>query len=235
MYVCFLNAAGALTSRTNDRSFKGITSKALTQPETKALSKESALYMSIYLTGIKTNKILSSTFTLAQSGINSDKDFRYNNGSTMFTGIHNNMNQKTTTSGANSLLILTISLNTFVILIVCCIFVLCVFRKRTWIFQKIFENDEKGNLYDKNRLYAKGRLFREATGLLHKDQDLDIEMTEMTASVGNFMNDNSWPVSLTQKRYSPHDVHVYENDTDPYLAPEITESESENHQYLTVV
>lgn len=191
--------------------------------------------MSVYSTGLKTNGILSSTFTLAQSEINLDKDVIYNNGSIVFTGNNNNMNKKTTTSGTNSLLILTISLNTFVIFIVCCIFVLCLFCKRKWVFQKIFENNKKGNLYDRNRLYAKERLFQEATRLSHKDKDVDIEMTEMTASVGNFINDNSVSVSLTQKRYSPHDVLVYENDIDPYLAPEITESESENHQYLTVV
>lgn len=232
MYFCFLNAAGALTS---SRSFKGITSEALAQPKTKVLSNESALYVSVNSTGMKTNKMFSSTFTLSQSEISSDKDLTYHNGSTVFTGNNDNMNEKTITSGTNRLLIFTISLNTVVILIVFCIFVLCLFCKRKWIVQKVFENDEKGNLCDKKKLYAKGRLLREATDLSHKDQDVDIEMTEMTASVGNFMNDNSVPVPLTQKRYSSHNVHVYENDLDPYLATEMTESESENSQYLTVV
>lgn len=89
MYFCFLNAAGALTSSI---SFKGITSEAITQPETKVRSNESALYMSFYSTGMKTNGILSSTFTLDKSDTNLDKDFRYNNGSIVFTGNNNNMN-----------------------------------------------------------------------------------------------------------------------------------------------
>lgn len=210
-----------------------MTSKALTQSETKALSNESALYMYIYSTGSKTNEILSSTFTLAQSRGNQDKDFRFNNGSTTFSGNINNMNEKTTESGANSILILTISLNTFVILIICCIFVLCLFCKRKWIFKKIFENDEKGNLYDKNRSYAKERLFQEPARLLYKHQDVDIEMTEMTASVGNFINENPVTRSMPQEGYYP--CNVYENDIDPYLASPMTESELENHQYLTVV
>lgn len=53
MYFCFLNAAGALTSSI---SFKGITSEAITQPETKVLSNESALYMSFYSTGMKNER-----------------------------------------------------------------------------------------------------------------------------------------------------------------------------------
>lgn len=162
-----------------------------------------------------------------------DKDFRFNNGSTTFSGNIKNMNEETTESGSNGILILTISLNTFVILIICCIFVLCLFCKRKWIFQQIFENDEKGNLYDKKSSYVKGRIFQKPARLLHKHQDVDIEMTEMTASVGNFINENPVTRSMLQEGYYQHDV--YENDIDPYLASPMTELDLENHQYLTVV
>lgn len=78
-----------------------------------------------------------------------------------------------------------------------------------------------------------GRLFQEPARLLHKHQDVDIEIMEMTASAGNFTNENSVPRSLSQDKYYPH--NVYENEIDPYFVPQMTESELENHQYLTVV
>lgn len=233
MYVFFLDSDTVFTSSTNSRSFNGITSKALTQSKIKALSNESYLYMYIHSTGMKRNEILSSTLTVTQSRGNKDKDFRFNNGSTTFSGNIKNMNEETTESGSNGILILTISLNTFVILIICCIFVLCLFCKRKWIFQQIFENDEKGNLYDKKSSYVKGRIFQKPARLLHKHQDVDIEMTEMTASVGNFINENPVTRSMLQEGYYQHDV--YENDIDPYLASPMTELDLENHQYLTVV
>lgn len=233
MYVFFLDSDNVFTSSTNSRSFNGITSKALTQSKIKALSNESDLYMYIHSTGMKRNAILSSTLTITQSRGNKDNDFRFKNGSTTFSGNIKNMNEETTESGSNSILILTISLNTFVILIICCIFVLCLFCKRKWIVQQIFENDEKGNLYDKKRPYAKRRIFQEPARLLYKHQDVDIEMTEMTASVGNFINGNPVTQSMPQEGHYSRDV--YENDIDPYLAPPMTESVLENHQYLTVV
>lgn len=222
----FLEAVGAFTLSTNYRRFDGIPSKKQTQPE---LSNESVQYMYIYSTDMKSNEILSSTLTSAQMGGNSD--FRFNNRSTVFFGNINNVNDKTTASGANNILILTISLNTFVILIVCCLCMLCLFCKRKWIFQKIFENDGKGNLYDKNRSYAKGHL--EPARYLHKHQDVNIEMMETTVSAGNYSNQNDVPRNLQQERYYTH--NVYENDIDPYLVSPMTESELENHQYLTVV
>lgn len=78
-----------------------------------------------------------------------------------------------------------------------------------------------------------GRLFQEPARLLHKHQDVDIEIMEMTASAGNFTNENYVPRSLSQDKYYPH--NVYENEIDPYFVPQMTESELENHQYLTVV
>lgn len=131
---------------------------------------------------------------------------------------------------SNDIIIIILSLNTAMILIVCCVIGLCVYYKRKLISSKTFEVRDE-NEYNRNRSYAK-RIFSQ-DALLNKQHDFDLEMTD---SVGNsqrsFTNTIEVP-SFVQESHFQRDV--FENESEPYLNTETKEIESEYHQYLTVV
>lgn len=139
-----------------------------------------------------------------------------------------NESKETTTFDNNYLIILIISLNSIAIFVACGLIGLCIYFKRKWIFQKLFEVDKDGNVYNRNRLHDTTET---PTQLFYKRNDSNFEMTNMRKnSVLKLTNDRFKSVSFVQ--HIDNQRNEYENDPDSYLVPE---SEPEYHQYLTVV
>lgn len=167
-----------------------------------------------------------STIILSQSKIISVTDSTFSTGSSEHEGdkdVNNALD-------SNDIIIIILSLNTAMILIVCCIIGICVYYKRKLISSKTFEVKDV-NEYNRNRSCAK-RIFSQDV-LLHKQHDFDLKMTD---SLGNsqrcFTNAIEVPC-LVQESHLQSDV--YENESQPYLNRETSEIEAEYHQYLTVV
>lgn len=181
----------------------------------------------IHSSSVRNNKDLPSSFTLTQLEVTSNGESAVSTGSGEQTG---KTDVETVSPGNNILLLVIISLNSFAIVIVCCIFGICVYCKRKLIFHKLFEVNKDGNVYDRNRLHDKRLFFRE---ILHKSQDFEFEITNMEEnSLQHFTHDSdSGP--LEQRRHLERDI--YESEPDPYLVPETDVTESEYHPYLTVV
>lgn len=94
----------------------------------------------------------------------------------------------------------------------------------------MFEDDEGKSVYNGNGLYAKGRFSRERVEQLHKHPDFELDMANtMKPLQQNHTNDNL--ISVSQERNQRPDGC----DNDQYLVQETAESESEYHQYLTVI
>lgn len=169
---------------------------------------------------------VSSTTMFSQSEITTITDWTLSTGSSELKGdtdVNNALD-------SSAIIIIILSLNTAMILIVCCIIGLCVYYKRKLISSKTFEVKDK-NEYNRNRSYAK-RIFSQGV-LLHKQHDFDLEMTDSVEnSQGCFTNAIDLP-SLVQNSHLQRDV--YENESRPYLDTETNEIEAEYHQYLTVV
>lgn len=166
----------------------------------------------IHSNSIPNNEKLSSFFSLAQSEVTPNIESAFSTGSGEQTG---KTDIETVSPGNNLLLSIIISLNLFAIVIVCCIFGICVYCKRKLIFNKPFEVIRDGNVYYRNRLHEKRLFFRE---ILHKSQDYDLEITNVGGnSLQSFTNDND-SGSLEQRRHLERDL--YESEPDPYLVPE---------------
>lgn len=185
----------------------------------KMLSNESA-FQNITISGN-----VSSTIILSQPKITTIAN------STFSTGISEHKGDKDgNVLGSNDIIIIILSLNTAMILIVCCVIGICVYYKRKLISSKTFKVKD-GNKYNRDMSYAKRAISKDV--LLHKQHDFDLEMTD---SVGNsqrcFTNAIEVP-SLVQESDFQHDV--YENESQPYLNTQSCEIEAEYHQYLTVV
>lgn len=181
----------------------------------------------IHSNSIPNNEELSSFFSLVQSEVTPNIESAFSTGSGEQTG---KTDIETVSPGNNLLLSIIISLNLFAIVIVCCIFGICVYCKRKLIFNKPFEVIRDGNVYHRNRLHEKRLFFRE---ILHKSQDYDLEITNVGGnSLQSFTNDND-SGSLEQRRHLERDL--YESEPDPYLVPETIVTESGYHPYLTVV
>lgn len=143
---------------------------------------------------------------------------------------NNIKNEETLISRDNKLFALVISSNIILFLIVLTIFGLCIYCKRKWIIHKMFEDDEGKSVYNGNGLYAKGRFSRERVEQLHKHPDFELDIANtMKPLQQNHTNDNL--ISVSQERNQRPDGC----DNDQYLVPETAESESEYHQYLTVI
>lgn len=174
------------------------------------------------------NKEISSFFSLGRSKITP------NIGSALSTGSGEQTEKgdiRTASPSNNLLLILLISSNSFSIVMVCCLFGICVYCKRKLIFNKPFEVNMDGNVYDRKGQHGKRLFFRKT---LRKSQDFDLEITNMGGnSLQRFTNDNMLSVSLRQETHFQQSE--YENEPDLYLVPETYEARSEYHQYLTVV
>lgn len=152
--------------------------------------------------------------------------------STGSTKTHGNniKNEETLIPRDNKLFTLVILSNIFLFLIVCTIFGLCIYCKRKWIIHKMFEVDKEENVYNENGLYAKGRFSREHSQQLNKHPDFELDMANtMRLLQQNSTNDNLISVTL-ERNQGPDGC-----DNDPYLVPETADSESEFHQYLTVI
>lgn len=181
----------------------------------------------IQSSSVQNNKDLSSSFTLTQLEVTSNEESAVSTGSGEQTG---KTDIETVSPDNNILLFIIISLNSFAIVIVCCICGICVYCKRKLIFNKPFEVNKDGNVYDRNRLHEKRLFFRE---ILLKSQDLDHEITNVGGNfIQSFTNDND-SGSLEQRRHLERDI--YDSEPDPYLVPETIVTESEYHPYLTVV
>lgn len=171
------------------------------------------------------NKEISSFFSLGRSKITP------NIGSALSTGSGEQTEKsdiRTVSPSNNLLIILLISSNSFSIVMVCCICGICVYCKRKLIFNKPFEVNMDGNVYDRKRQHAKRLFFHET---LRKSQDFDLEITNMGGnSLQRFTNDNDSD-SLEQRGH----LDLYEIEPDPYLGPETNVTEPEYHPYLTVV
>lgn len=162
----------------------------------------------------------SSTISLAKSSASLHKESTTNTHVSLNT---ENKYEETVTSRDKHLVVFIISLNTIVMLIVCCIIGICLYCKRKWIRQKVFE-DKEGNVFNRDRLQTNRQHFQESSQSLHRTQNRDIEMTEKSLT-GNSS------FFLQQRPYQ----HEYRNEIDQYLAPETIEPEQEYHQYSTVV
>lgn len=173
------------------------------------------------------NKEIPSYLSLGRSKITP------NIGSALSTGSGEQTRKSdiiTVSPSNNLLLILLISSNSFSIVMVCCIFGICVYCKRKLIFNKPFEVNKDGNVYDRKRQHARRLFFRETS---RKSQDFDLENTNMGGnSLQSFTNDNDSD-SLEQRRHLERDL--YEIEPDPYLGIETNVTEPEYHPYLTVV
>lgn len=171
------------------------------------------------------NKEISSFFSLGRSKITP------NIGSALSTGSGEQTEKgdiRTASPSNNLLLILLISSNSFSIVMVCCLFGICVYCKRKLIFNKPFEVNMDGNVYDRKRQHGKRLFFRKT---LRKSQDFDLEITNMGGnSLQRFTNDNDSD-SLEQRGH----LDLYGIEPDPYLGPETNVTEPEYHPYLTVV
>lgn len=183
------------------------------------LSNESAFQN---LKNITISNNVSSTIILSQPKITTIANLTFSTGSSEHKG-----DKDGNVLGSNDIIIIILSLNTAMILMVCCIIGLCVYYKRKLISSRTFEVMD-GNKYNRNMSYAKRAFSKDV--LLHKQHDFDLEMTD---SVGNsqrcFTNATEVP-SLVQES---HDV--YENESQPYHNTQSSEIEAEYHQYLTVV
>lgn len=78
----------------------------------------------------------------------------------------------------------------------------------------MFEDDKEENVYNGNGLFAKSGLSRKHSQQLHKHPDFELDL-----------------ISVTHERNQGPDGC----DNDQYLVPETADSESEYHQYLTVI
>lgn len=207
-------------------SFKQIFSNVST-PDIKRVLNKSDLNQIVHSSSVQNNKDLSSSFTLTQLEVTSKEESAVSTESGEQTG---KTDIEPASTGNNILLLIIISLNSFAIVIVCCVFSICVYCKRKLIFHKLFDVNKDGNVCDRNRLHEKRIFFRE---ILHKSQDFDLEITNMGGnSLQRFTNDND-SGSLEQRRHLDHDL--YESEPDPYLVPETNVTEPEYHPYLTVV
>lgn len=188
----------------------------------KMLSNESAFQN---LKNITISDNVSSTIILSQPKITTIANLTFSTGSSEHKG-----DKDGNVLGSNDIIIIILSLNTAMILMVCCIIGLCVYYKRKLISSRTFEVMD-GNKYNRNMSYAKRAFSKDV--LLHKQHDFDLEMTD---SVGNsqrcFTNATEVP-SLVQESHFQHDV--YENESQPYHNSQSSEIEAEYHQYLTVV
>lgn len=204
------------------------TSKAIT----RILSNESEFHEYINLTITQLYKYLSSTLNLPKLEVTPSTTSTFGSGRYVPKLKTDIKNEETVISRDDFLLILIISLNTFVILTVCGIISLCLYCKRKRIFHNITYFDKEGNEYNGNRPHSKKRLSKRQSQLKHPD--VDLEMTDMDGHfVQQFTNEKS--VSVSMKQGGRHQSPEYENDPDPYLVPEPDESDSNYHQYLTVV
>lgn len=152
----------------------------------------------------------------------------FNSGSSVPASEIDNKNKETTTFDNNHLIIMIISLNSIAIFVACGLIGLCIYCKRKWIFQKLFEVDKDGNVYNRHRLHDTTETHNQ---LSYKRNDSNFEMTEMRENaVLKLTNDRFMSASFV--RQIDNQQNEYENDPDSYLVPE---SEPEYHQYLTVV
>lgn len=163
----------------------------------------------------------SSTISLANSGNSLHKE------STTKTHVSLNTEhiyEETVTSRDKHILTFILSLNTIVMLIVCCMIGLSLYCKRKRILQNVFKDDKEGSMYNRDRLQTNRCNFQGSSQLLHRTQNRDIEMTDKSLA------DNS-SFFLQQRPYR----HENRNDIDQYLTPETIETEQEYHQYSSVV
>lgn len=138
-------------------------------------------------------------------------------------------NEETITSRDDVLLILIISLNSFLILTVCGFIGLCLYCKRKRIFHNLIHFDKEGSEYNGNRPHSKELLSHQKQFQLKR-----LNTTGMDEHyLQDFTNEKLMSASLKQERRDK----PFEDDysPDPYLVPEPEESDSNNHQYLTVV
>lgn len=84
------------------------------------------------------------------------------------------------------------------------------------------------------KVYTQNRFFSQDV-LLQNIHDFDLKMTNSGENSQRCVTNDIEVPSLVQENHLQRDVHVYENDSDPYLNPETNEVELEYHQYLTVV
>lgn len=138
-------------------------------------------------------------------------------------------NEGILTSRNDFLLILIISLNTFFILTVCGIIGLCLYCKQKRLFHNLIHFDKEGNEYNGNRSHSKE--------LLSHQKQVQLKRLDMTGRDEHYLQDitNDKLMSGSLKQERRHQPLEDENDPDPYLVPEPEESDSNNHQYLTVV
>lgn len=138
-------------------------------------------------------------------------------------------NEGILTSRNDFLLILIISLNTFFILTVCGIIGLCLYCKRKRLFHNLIHFDKEGNEYNGSRPHSKE--------LLSHQKQVQLKRLDMTGRGEHYLQDitNDKLMSGSLKQERRHQPLEDENDPDSYLVPEPEESDSNNHQYLTVV
>lgn len=94
----------------------------------------------------------------------------------------------------------------------------------------MFEDNEGKSVHNGHGLYGKGRSSIAHVEQLHKHPDFELDMANtMRPLQQNHTNDNL--ISVSQERNQGPDGC----DNDQYLVPGTADSESEYHQYLTVI
>lgn len=176
---------------------------------------------------LKISDYASSTIILSQSEITIVTNSTFSTRSSE----HKEKNDVNNAVDSNNIIIIILSLNTALILIVCCVIGLCVYYKRKVVSNN--SSSQGGNKCNKKSIYAK-QIFSQDV-LLQNIHDFDLKMTNSGENSQRCVTNDIEVPSLVQENHLQRDVHVYENDSDPYLNPENNEVELEYHQYLTVV